>query len=83
MANGDRLELAAVPPTKPQPLAAFDDAWIVAEASDLIVVNKPAGLMSEPTRWTDRLAFWPWRPGALVRSPCFTAWTETRPGWSC
>jgi RluA family pseudouridine synthase len=34
-------------------VVAFDDAWIVAEASDLIVVDKPAGLLSEPTRWTD------------------------------
>ena len=53
VANGDQLELSAEPPTKPQAFAVFDDAWIIAEASDVIVVNKPAGLLSEPTRWTD------------------------------
>ena len=53
VANGDRLELSTEPPAKPQAFTAFDDAWIIAEASDLIAVNKPAGLLSEPTRWTD------------------------------
>jgi 23S rRNA pseudouridine1911/1915/1917 synthase len=53
VANGDQLELSAEPPAKPQAFTVFDDAWIIAEASDLIVVNKPAGLLSEPTRWTD------------------------------
>ena len=53
VANGDQLELSAEPPAKPQAVTVFDDTWIIAEASDLIAVNKPAGLLSEPTRWTD------------------------------
>ena len=53
MANGDQLELSAKPPAKPQAFTSFDDTWIIAETSDLIAVNKPAGLLSEPTRWTD------------------------------
>ena len=53
VANGDRLELSTEPAAKPRPFAAFDEAWIIAETSDLIAVNKPAGLLSEPTRWTD------------------------------
>ena len=53
VANGDQLELSAEPPAKPQAFTAFDDTWIIAEASDLIAVDKPAGLLSEPTRWTD------------------------------
>lgn len=51
--NGDLVEVAVAPVAKPQPMTAFDDAWIVAEESDLIVVAKPAGLLSEPARWTD------------------------------
>ena len=53
VANGDQLELTAEPPAKPQAFTAFDGTWIIAEASDLIVVDKPAGLLTEPTRWTD------------------------------
>jgi 23S rRNA pseudouridine1911/1915/1917 synthase len=53
VANGDQLELSAEPQAKPQAFTTFDDTWIISEASDLIVVDKPAGLLSEPTRWTD------------------------------
>lgn len=49
--NGDRLEIAETPPPKPQAPDRFDDAWIIAETPELIAVNKPAGLLSEPTRW--------------------------------
>lgn len=52
VSNGDRLELLAEPPSKPPPITAFDDAWIIADAGDLIAVDKPAGLLSEPARST-------------------------------
>ncbi len=48
--NGDRLALLAEPPDKPAQLDAFDDAWIIALEDDLIAVDKPAGLLSEPAR---------------------------------
>lgn len=48
--NGDRLALLAEPPAKPAQMDAFNDAWIIALENDLIAVDKPAGLLSEPTR---------------------------------
>lgn len=48
--NGDRLELLAEPAAKPEQPARFEDAWIIAQDDDLIAVNKPAGLLSEPAR---------------------------------
>lgn len=50
--NGDRVELPAAPRAKPRPFAAFDDRWLIADDGDIIVVNKPAGLLAEPTRYT-------------------------------
>ncbi len=50
--NGDRVELAEAPPPKAPPPDHFADAWLIAEEVDLIAVNKPAGLLAEPTRWT-------------------------------
>jgi len=50
--NGDRIEIADAPVAKTPPPTHFDDSWIIAETADLIAVNKPAGLLSEPTRWT-------------------------------
>lgn len=49
--NGDRIELLALPQTKPQPFERFDDAWVIAEEAELVAVNKPAGLLSECPRW--------------------------------
>jgi RluA family pseudouridine synthase len=48
--NGDRLALLAEPPVKPAQPTAFDDAWIIAQDDDLLAVDKPAGLLSEPAR---------------------------------
>src|SRR5690606_9769068 len=36
------------------PLDTFDPAWIIAEVGDIIAINKPAGLLSEPARRADR-----------------------------
>lgn len=49
--NGDRLEILQPPPTKPQPPAHFDDSWLIAQEDDLIVANKPEGLLSEAPKW--------------------------------
>ncbi|HSN77556.1 MAG TPA: S4 domain-containing protein, partial [Anaerolineae bacterium] len=48
--NGDQLALLTEPPVKPAQPVAFDDAWIIALDNDLLAVDKPAGLLSEPAR---------------------------------
>jgi len=50
--NGDSVEIAETPTEKTPPPTQFDDRWIIAEETDLIAINKPAGLLSEPTRFT-------------------------------
>jgi RluA family pseudouridine synthase len=50
VANGDRVELNMQPAHKSVPPAAFVDEWLIAIDEDLIVVDKPAGLLSEPSR---------------------------------
>lgn len=50
--NGDRLEILRVPPEKKPPPDKFDDAWLIEVHGDLFVINKPAGLLSEPTKWS-------------------------------
>jgi 23S rRNA pseudouridine1911/1915/1917 synthase len=50
--NGDRVEVANPPTAKPAGVTKWDEAWIVAETAELIAVNKPAGLLSEATRFT-------------------------------
>jgi 23S rRNA pseudouridine1911/1915/1917 synthase len=49
--NGDVVAIGEIPPAKPSGPTRFDDAWLIAETAELIAVNKPAGLLSEPTRW--------------------------------
>ncbi|MBV7339583.1 RluA family pseudouridine synthase [Chloroflexi bacterium TSY] len=49
--SGDWVEVLAVPAEKEVALSAFDDEWIVARDGALIALNKPTGLLSEPTRW--------------------------------
>jgi RluA family pseudouridine synthase len=48
--NGDRLALFEQPEAKPQAPTTFDDHWLIAVVDELIVVNKPAGLLSEAPR---------------------------------
>ena len=50
--NGDRLEIADPPAAKIPPPDTFDDAWVIAQEPDLIAINKPAGLLSEPKRFS-------------------------------
>jgi RluA family pseudouridine synthase len=50
--NGDRVEVADPPAAKTQVASQWEESWIVAETAELIAVNKPAGLLSEPTRFS-------------------------------
>lgn len=52
--GGDRIEIHNPPANKPAETAAFDPNWLLYEDANLVVVNKPAGLLAEPTRWTER-----------------------------
>lgn len=49
--NRDRLEIVNPPAEKEPPPVTFNEAWVVAEEKELIVINKPAGLLSHATRW--------------------------------
>jgi 23S rRNA pseudouridine1911/1915/1917 synthase len=49
--RGDTVEVLEPPPAKAAPPPAFDDAWLLADDGDILAVNKPAGLLAEPTRW--------------------------------
>lgn len=51
--NGDTIEVLTIPEAKPAPLQQFDQSWLLAGEADLIVVNKPAGLLSEAPRFRD------------------------------
>jgi RluA family pseudouridine synthase len=50
VSGGDRIEISNPPKAKPAGPTRFDPAWLVADESDLLVVSKPAGLLSQPTR---------------------------------
>ena len=50
--RGDRLEIAEPPLEKTPPPASLDDSWIIAEEADVLAINKPAGLLSEATRFS-------------------------------
>ena len=41
------------PPARPDSPVAFDESWIIADLGDLVVVDKPHGLRSEPVRSGD------------------------------
>lgn len=60
--NGDRLEIRQTPSPKPVPPAVLDDRWIIAVESDLIVLDKPAGVLSQAARAN--------RPGDLLSLAC-------------
>lgn len=47
---GDRIEIKD-PPTRKSPVfSGFDDTWLLADEGDLLVVCKPAGLLSQSAR---------------------------------
>jgi len=45
--NGDRIQIERPPVPKPTPITAWDDRWLLAADENVVVVNKPAGLLSE------------------------------------
>ena len=49
--NGDVIEIDTPPEPLPVGFTAFDPAWILADDGAIIALNKPAGLLTEPTRW--------------------------------
>ncbi len=48
--NGDVIQVTASPEPKPARPKVFETDWLIADMGDVIVVNKPAGLLSEATR---------------------------------
>ena len=48
--NGDTIEADVPAVAKPQPAAAFDPRWLIAEDDDIVAINKPTGLLSAPSR---------------------------------
>lgn len=50
---GDRIVVQQPPLPKPVGPSAFDQAWIVADEGEYLVLNKPEGLRSEQTRAND------------------------------
>lgn len=54
VANGDTITVLETPAQLPAQPQTFDPAWLIADEGDLIAVDKPAGLLSEPKRGLDR-----------------------------
>lgn len=54
VSNGDTISVLAAPAHLPDQPTAFDATWLLADDGDLLAVNKPAGLLSEPKRGADR-----------------------------
>lgn len=54
VANGDAITVLEAPASLPVQPQTFDPAWLIADESDLIAIDKPAGLLSEPKRGLDR-----------------------------
>ena len=49
--NGDTLTLLSVPDNLPETVQSFDGSWIIADDGDVIALNKPAGLLSQKTKY--------------------------------
>ncbi|MEJ2759158.1 MAG: RluA family pseudouridine synthase [Anaerolineales bacterium] len=47
---GDMIQVRNPPKDKPSGPNRFDQRWLIADEGDLIVVSKPAGLLSQATR---------------------------------
>jgi len=48
--TGDRIEISGPPENKPKMHTRFDPGWLVEDAGDVIVICKPAGLLSQAVR---------------------------------
>lgn len=49
--QGDTIRLLSIPEALPKTLQEFDLSWIVADEGDVIALNKPAGLLSQETKY--------------------------------
>ncbi|MFN8441919.1 MAG: RluA family pseudouridine synthase [Caldilineaceae bacterium] len=49
--KGDRIVLSNPPQALAPGPQRFEDAWLLEDTGEILAVNKPAGLLSEPTRW--------------------------------
>lgn len=47
VSNGDRIAVAQPPAPKPPAVTAWDERWLLAVDDQIVVVDKPAGLLSE------------------------------------
>lgn len=54
VSNGDVITVLTPPAPLPAQPDVFDPAWLLADAGDLLAVNKPAGLLAEPKRGATR-----------------------------
>jgi RluA family pseudouridine synthase len=45
--NGDRIEIEEAPAAKPAPLLTWNDRWLLAIDEYMVVIDKPAGLLTE------------------------------------
>lgn len=52
--NGDLITVLTPPAPLPDQPMAFEPGWLIADEGDLLAVNKPAGLLSEPKRGANR-----------------------------
>lgn len=49
--TGDKITVLQVPKAKEQAKFEFDESMIICDDGDIIAVNKPAGLLSQETKW--------------------------------
>lgn len=49
--KGDRIVLSNPPVALAPGPQHFEDSWLLEDTGEILAVNKPAGLLSEPTRW--------------------------------
>lgn len=54
VANGDIITVRRAPAALPLHPQQFDPVWLITDEGDLLAVNKPAGLLSEPRQGLDR-----------------------------
>lgn len=54
VSNGDIIMVLTPPAALPAQPDLFDPTWLLADEGDLLAVNKPAGLLSEPKRGAAR-----------------------------
>lgn len=49
--KGDRITLSNPPSALAASPQRFEEAWLLVDTGEIVAVNKPAGLLCEPTRW--------------------------------